>query len=190
MKSVPVQTWQPIRESGVPANNSLWQPLPAPVEESKPAVPQAVETKTTTVTTQCHFENHTCCPDAVVEPQVKIERTATICNNVNRLEAQVREACQSHIYDLCTAAKPSNRELAATKLVEGRFAQRPEVKAAIFKAAVGDPAPSVRAHCIECLMKLGYNEAGFRIHLQGASEYGAKIVQAAARTALTNMPRD
>jgi hypothetical protein len=197
MKSVPVQTWQPIRDAGTPANNSLWQPLPAPVQESsRPAATpvqsqsKPVDAKTTTVTTQCQFENHVCCPDAGVEPQVRIERTAAKCNNLGRLENQVREACQGQIYDLCTAQKPSDREDAATKLSESRFAQRPEVKAALLKAAVGDPAPSVRAHCIECLMRIGYNDIGFRAHLHGASESGAQIVQAAARTALANLPRE
>jgi|GEM_PF-3353806 len=195
LKAVPIQTWQPLRDSNTPSNNSIWQPLTTPTPTQMPT-PQSMQTKpeTTTVTTRCHFECPTECAEpkavATVEPQVRLERTVAKCNNLAHLEAQVRESCQSSIYDLCTATQPVLREEAATKLSTGRFAQRPEVKAALYKAAVGDPAPSVRAHCIECLMKLGHDEAGFRVHLQGVSEGGPKIVQTAARTALANLPRE
>lgn len=180
VKSTPVQIWQPILNPGSPAptNNSIWQPIP----ESP---------KTTTVATSCCFDANTCCTDTVVKqhviPHVMVERVGATTNSLAQLEDKVRESSQNTIYDLCTATKPSAREQAATKLCESRFAQSLEVKTAILKVAIADPAPSVRAHCIECLMKLGHNETGYMLHLKAVASDGPKIVQTAAQAALAQM---
>jgi hypothetical protein len=202
VKTTPLQVWQPIITAGSPAplNNSIWQPIaeptvvPAKAVEKKEELPPTsmnVEPTTTTTTTSCCFDQNTCCtesaPKQQVNPMAMVERCGEKTSGLAQLEAQVREASQSTIYDLLTAAKPADREEAATKLSESRFAHRTEVKAAILKAAIADPAPSVRAHCIECLMKLGHNEVTFRLHLKEVANDGPKIVQVAAQAALAKL---
>lgn len=92
-----------------------------------------------------------------------------------------------YIAELAEAPRPSVRERAATALAEGRYGWRPEVKQHLIRAAQQDPAPSVRAHCIRLLSRLGYHETRYLHYLMGCSDAGQPEVNAAARAALDRL---
>lgn len=91
------------------------------------------------------------------------------------------------VADLHTALRPTVREDAATGLAEGRYGSRPEVKATLAYAAMTDPAPSVRAHCIRCLSALGYHHPVYVDYLRACAASGTGEVQTAASTALVKL---
>ncbi|MGL6073084.1 MAG: HEAT repeat domain-containing protein [Fimbriiglobus sp.] len=100
---------------------------------------------------------------------------------------QMVEEIQPYVNDLATALRPSLRERAASALAEGRYGSRPEVKATLARAAFADPAPSVRAHCIKQLSKLGYHEASYLNFLAACAESKDTDVKQAATTALAKL---
>jgi len=63
------------------------------------------------------------------------------------------------------------------------------VKNALARAAAANPAPSVRAKCIELLMRLGYHDPEYTAYLQSAAALGEvpTVVKAAAKEALTKL---
>jgi hypothetical protein len=103
------------------------------------------------------------------------------------IEQQLMEETKQHVYDLYTAVRPSLREGAATALAEGRFASRPEVKQVLAKAALADPAPAVRAHCIRLLSALGYHDPEYVEYLRACERGGNAAVRVAAMIALTRL---
>jgi hypothetical protein len=102
-------------------------------------------------------------------------------------EQQLREETAPHVQALATAVRPSLREDAATALAEGRFGSRPEVKRVLAGAAMTDPAPVVRAHCIRLLTSLGYHEPEYVAHLRVVAESGHPAVRLAATIALARL---
>ncbi len=102
-------------------------------------------------------------------------------------EAQMFAEIKPLVANLHTALRPTVREDAATGLAEGRYASRPEVKATLAYAAMTDPAPSVRAHCIRCLSTLGYHHPVYVDYLRACAGSGAGEVQAAAAGALAKL---
>lgn len=102
-------------------------------------------------------------------------------------EQQLREETAPHLQALTTAVRPSLREDAATALAEGRFGSRPEVKRVLAGAAVADPSPAVRAHCIRLLTSLGYHEPDYVAHLRAVAESGHPAVRLAATIALARL---
>jgi hypothetical protein len=96
---------------------------------------------------------------------------------------------QPFVNELFQALRPSVRERAATALSEGRYCSWPEVKATLAQAALSDPAPAVRAHCIEQLSKLGYTEASYVGYLGACAESGDPAVKQAASAALGKLTR-
>jgi hypothetical protein len=101
--------------------------------------------------------------------------------------AQMLEEVQPFVNELFQALRPSLRERAATALAEGRYGSRPEVKATLAYAALTDPAPDVRAHCIAQLAKLGYHEASYLAYLDACAASGHAVVKQAAVAALTKL---
>jgi len=134
-------------------------------------------------------------PPAVrlIRPSVVEERSELVPVAYRTVEAHIRDEVQGYVYELGSALRPSVRENAAICLAEGRFGSRREVKTVLAKAAVADPAPSVRAICIELLLKLGYHDPEYMAYLQMASVPGAgpTLVRAAAKEALAKLtPRN
>lgn len=128
----------------------------------------------------------------VLRPSVVEERTELVPVAYRSFESQIREETQGYVFDLASALRPSVREEAAICLAESRFGSRREVKTVLAKAALADPAPSVRAKCIELLMQLGYHEPEYLAFLQSHAIPGQAptMVQAAAKDALVKlMPR-
>jgi hypothetical protein len=163
--------------AAVPSNsNDRWQPLASPtvqvVHKVWTPVPQSKDT-----CTDCWQ------PDSQIRPVVSIERPPAKMT----LDQEVKEATQGLIYELTTSVRPTERESAASKLRECAFHARPEVRCALLRSAVGDPAPSVRAHCIDCLSSLGYDDKDYRDHLQAVSTTGPSAVRTAAKEALSKM---
>jgi hypothetical protein len=102
-------------------------------------------------------------------------------------EAQMFAEIKPLVADLHTALRPTVREDAATGLAEGRYGSRPEVKATLAYAAMTDPAPSVRAHCIRCLSALGYQHPVYVEFLRACAGSGSGEVQTAAAAALAKL---
>ena len=130
-------------------------------------------------------------PPAVrlIRPSIVEERSELVPVAYRTVEVQIREEVQGYVYDLGSALRPSVRENAAICLAEGRYGSRREVKTVLAKAAIADPAPSVRAACIELLLKLGYHDPEYMAYLQSASVPGAgpTLVRAAAKDALAKL---
>lgn len=101
--------------------------------------------------------------------------------------AQMAAEVAPYIQELQNALRPSQREFAATALAEGRYGSRPEVKAVLAQAAMTDPAPSVRAHCITLLSSLGYHERKYLDFLRAAASTEVAQVKSAAVTALARL---
>jgi hypothetical protein len=91
------------------------------------------------------------------------------------------------IRDLFNAMRPSVRERAATALSECRYNWRPEIKGILAKAAIRDPAATVRAHCIKLLSNLGYAEAPYIRALEYLAATDEEIVKKAAEGALARL---
>ncbi len=100
---------------------------------------------------------------------------------------QMLDEVQPFVNELFQALRPSLRERAATGLADGRYGSRPEVKATLARAALTDPAPDVRAHCIAQLAKLGYYEASYLAYLDACAASGHATVKQAAVAALTKL---
>lgn len=96
---------------------------------------------------------------------------------------------QPYVNVLHNALPPSQRILAAEALANGRHGSSSAVKAMLFNAAKNDPAPVVRACCIENLCKLGYFEPAFLEHLKAACDDPKEDVRDAAKAALAKMTR-
>ncbi len=130
-------------------------------------------------------------PPAVrlIRPSVVEERGELTLAGYRSFETQIRDETQGYVYDLGAALRPSVRENAAICLAEGRFGSRREVKTILAKAAVADPAPSVRAKCIQLLLQLGYHDPDYMAYLQSATVPGAgpTLVRAAAQDALAKL---
>lgn len=92
-----------------------------------------------------------------------------------------------YLRDLVGALRPSVREEAATALAEGRYGWRPEIQAHLARAAAEDPAPSVRAHCIRLLSKLGFHESDYRTQLESWAATAEPQLRKAARDALARL---
>jgi len=103
------------------------------------------------------------------------------------LPAQMLEEVQPFVNELFQALRPSLRERAATGLTEGRYGSRPEVKATLARAALTDPAPTVRAHCIAQLARLGYHESSYLAYLDACAESGHAAVKNAAIAAIAKL---
>ena len=144
------------------------------------------------------------CGDAVAQqspmvarlPAVRAQRPSTLEARselvpvaYRSVESQIRSETQGYVYDLATALRPSIREEAAICLAESRYGGRREVKTVLAKAAIADPAPSVRAKCIELLMQLGYHDSEYMAYLQSTALTGQAptLVRAAAKEALAKL---
>ncbi len=127
-----------------------------------------------------------------LRPQVKEEREvvpAGYANERNRrtLAEQMFEETKGYIHELSTAIRPTLRQDAATGLAEGRFGWRPEVKQVLARAAAADPAPSVRAHCIALLSKLGYTDPGYVDFLRASTDSSNPLMKTASAEALRKL---
>ncbi len=127
-------------------------------------------------------------PPVVVEAsRVVPAAPAEVAVRTQGIPAQMLEEVQPFVNDLFQALRPSSRERAATALAEGRYGGRAEVKATLARAALIDPAPSVRAHCITQLARLGYHESSYVGYLDACAESGHDLVKKAATDALARL---
>ncbi|MBN9523373.1 HEAT repeat domain-containing protein [bacterium] len=82
------------------------------------------------------------------------------------------------------APAPSVRLLAAKGLADGRHGSTDLVKALLFTATQHDPAATVRAGCIDHLVRLGYHHPDFVSHLRRLADGPEGEERDAARTGL------
>jgi hypothetical protein len=88
---------------------------------------------------------------------------------------------------LQSAMRPTARQDAATALAEGRYADKMEIKMALAHSAMHDPAPVVRAHCIDCLSRLGYCAPDYVDHLRQCAMGQESCLKVAASNALMKL---
>ena len=97
---------------------------------------------------------------------------------------QMEDELRPFIRDMSEALRPSVRERAATALADGRYGWRPEVKGYLVAAAQTDPSPTVQAHCIRLLSRLGYHERTYLQFLLECCASDSRQVASAAGDAL------
>ena len=194
-----------------PGASLVWRPRPAEIPELGPIAPveaaqpdrwqpakrmnlqTSLTPGTRTIVRATHHTGHDDDdPPAVrvLKPSVMEERAELLPVAYSRtVESQIRAETQGYVYDLAAALRPSIREDAAICLAESRYGGRREVKTVLAKAAIADPAPSVRAKCIELLMRLGYHDPEYMEYLQSASVPGEAptLVRTAAKEALAKL---
>lgn len=125
----------------------------------------------------------------MLRPDVVEERDEVTPVGYSAIELRIRNETQGYVYDLAAALRPSIRENAAICLAESRYGWRQEVKGVLAKAAVADPAPSVRAKCIQLLMQLGYHDPDYMAFLKSTTNPGdaPTMVKSAAKEALAKL---
>lgn len=94
---------------------------------------------------------------------------------------------QPYVHALRHATAPSARASAARALADSPQATQPAVQALLLDACQKDPAPFVRACCIDELAKLGCREPAFRAYLRRACEDRDDQVRLAAELALRKL---
>ena len=102
-------------------------------------------------------------------------------------EIRMKEETAHSIAALQSASRPTIRMDAASALADGRFGSAMEVKMMLANAAMHDPAPVVRSHCITCLSKLGYTSPEYVGYLRQCSfdlDHGVKCAASEAMTKL------
>ncbi|MCX8138231.1 MAG: HEAT repeat domain-containing protein, partial [Gemmataceae bacterium] len=85
------------------------------------------------------------------------------------------------------AVAPSARALAARALADSPHGATPTVKNLLFQVCQRDPAPFVRACCIDELTRLGYADPAFLAYLRQAQEDQDDQVRLAAQLALQKL---
>lgn len=103
------------------------------------------------------------------------------------VEFRMKSELAADAATLRLAIRPTQRQDAATALAEGRFGSSSEVKTILAGCAKSDPAPVVRAHCIDCLSKLGYAEADHVAYLRQCLMDSDDAVKTAAANALVKL---
>lgn len=103
------------------------------------------------------------------------------------VEFRMKNELAADAATLRSAMRPTQRQDAATALAEGRYGSSSEVKVILAGCAKSDPAPIVRAHCIDCLSKLGYAEADHVAYLRQCLMDSDDTVKTAAANALVKL---
>ena len=178
----------------VAAQQPATTPLPMPPSKPLAALPQASSAR---MPPQASTQNPSVSPAALAahtRPETsdvrQVSLSAPARNDVWAgipMDARMSAEVGPWLGELKTALRPSVREVAASALVNGRYASRPQVKAALAAAAMTDPAASVRAHCVGLLTRLGYHEPDYVRHLQAAAGSDSAEVRTAARLALARL---
>ncbi|MFO0934969.1 MAG: HEAT repeat domain-containing protein [Gemmataceae bacterium] len=151
-------------------------PAPAPSPAKPMVIPTTVAGKATPTM-----------PPATVSVRDNAPIHVTLPVGYVPAEIRMKEETAHDIATLQSASRPSMRQDAATALAEGRYGSRMEVKAILAGAAMHDPAPIVRAHCIESLSKLGYNSPEYVGYLRQCTADASSDVKTAASEALTKL---
>jgi hypothetical protein len=103
------------------------------------------------------------------------------------LPPPVARDLQPYVHALQHAAAPSARALAARALADSAQGSSPAVQNLLFHACRNDPAPFVRACCIDELARSGYADPAFLAYLRQACEEEDDSVRLAAQLALRKL---
>jgi hypothetical protein len=121
------------------------------------------------------------------QPPAELEMVAYSGERKRTIQELMQAETKDYIYDLSTAIRPSQREYAASGLASCRFASRQEVKNVLARAAISDPAPSVRAHCVLLLSRLGYHDPDYIDYLKSCEKSDHPMLRVAANFALSGL---
>lgn len=88
------------------------------------------------------------------------------------------------VNDLRMHHKPSQRVQAAIALSTSPMAGMVEVRQILAEASYRDPEPVVRAHCIDLLTKMQYDEPNYRKYVEGLVNDDEPAVRRAANSAM------
>jgi len=165
--------------------------LGSPIAESEPIHPEPSAPPAPVVRGQAPDE-YSRIRSRIVVPQITEEREpiTPVAYGVDRrrsVQAILQNETRNDIFELATALRPSQREYAASGLAACRFASRPEVKQVLAKAAISDPAPSVRAHCVLLLLRLGYHDPDYLDYLRSCEQSDHPMLRVAANFALASL---
>ncbi|MCS7021477.1 MAG: HEAT repeat domain-containing protein [Gemmataceae bacterium] len=94
---------------------------------------------------------------------------------------------QPYVHSLRHAMAPSARALAARALAQSPYGTTPAIQNLLLHACQHDPAPFVRACCIDELSKLGYADPAFLSYLRQACQAHDDEVRLAAELALRKL---
>ncbi|CAN5564876.1 hypothetical protein BH11PLA2_BH11PLA2_05010 [soil metagenome] len=108
------------------------------------------------------------------DPNFHVVAGAT--SNMKQIEEQVKELRMNQ--------RPSKRMDAATSLAAGPMANMVEVRQILAEASYRDPVGVVRAHCIDLLNKMKYDEYNYKQYVETLVNDEEPAVQRAARNAM------
>jgi hypothetical protein len=138
-----------------------YAPMAAPVMP-KPVIQQAEAVSLRPISTDPRDPNFT-----VVPPKPM---------TMKQIEDMVKDLRMHH--------KPSSRLEAANLLANCPMAGMVEVRQILAEASYRDPVPVVRAHCIDLLTKMNYDEPNYRKYVESLVNDEEPAVQRAARNAV------
>ncbi|MFO0796711.1 MAG: hypothetical protein U0804_04485 [Gemmataceae bacterium] len=177
----PLKTAAPLPTPSIPVPMPLPATRPAPVQSAPPVavpvpqpLPPVVPLPTIPGVPQSARPGesvHVVLPVGYVPPEV------AMADDVRPFAGTLRDGG--------TAVR--DRLLAAKGLADGRHGSTDQVKAMLFAAAQGDPAATVRAACVDHLVRLGYYHPDFVSHLNRLAEGAAGEERDAARAGLAKM---
>ena len=164
---IPVPQPLPSARPAVPVAPPVAVPVPQPLPPvvplpTIPGVPQSARPGEAV---------HVVLPVGYVPPEVAMN------DDLRPFAATLRDA----------GAAVADRVTAARGLGLGRHGSTDRVKEMLFAAAQADPAPAVRAACVDQLVRLGYYHPDFVRHLQTVAEGAAGEERDAARAGLTKL---
>lgn len=150
-----------------------------------PPAPPVVESPKPPVTRLLVVPAPAAAPVPDITPSMAVGRT----DGDDVIGRLVRQEMQPYETDLTTALRPSVRMAAANGLAELRYAARPEVKAALVRGALTDPAAAVRTECVRALTELGYMDPQYATYLESAvaDRYAPETLRLAAAEALRRL---
>ncbi len=100
------------------------------------------------------------------------------------VKAMTMKQIEEIVRELRSNARPTHRLEAADALAASPMAGMIEVRQIIAEASYRDPVPVVRAHCIEILAKMQYDEPNYRSYVESLINDEEPAVQRAARAAM------
>jgi hypothetical protein len=154
----------PATVGAAPVNTApILEPRMTPVSVAPPAMPVAVQ-------------------PASYTPQSTDSRDPNF--HVKPAEPMTMKQIEDQVKELRMNQRPSKRMDAATALANGPMANMVEVRQILAEATYRDPVGVVRAHCIELLSKMKYDEFNYKAYVETLVNDDEPAVQRAARAAM------
>lgn len=145
-----------VKETGAPGLASVGEPLMQGNSRSIPVSMPVMMPQAPAMMPQAPVMMQ---PTMPMAPNMPVSQAPSLLPRDVVLQKTLKEALQ-----------PSEREIAAVQLTDTSNARTPAVKGALMTAAKEDPAATVRAACLRCLVKIAPGESSVMRTLEFAKE--------------------